>query len=244
MATALVLTALAACDAAENTKLAPADADPINEEGAANETAADEPADSAAAAPEPSLADTFAWPAPGSYARISTSKGDITVELYTDKAPKTVANFLQYAADGHYDRTIFHRVVKGFVVQGGGYGVSLTEREARPPIAYEGDNGLPNYRTSLAMARGKNPNSAAAQWYINLRDNNESLDHFVNDLGPRYGYTVFGRVIDGMEVADAIGLIPTGPAGPFEKEVPIEAVTINRVEPVDAPAVAAAVPAQ
>jgi len=181
-------------------------------------------------APTTSLADDFVWPNATDYVRISTSKGDILVELYGDKAPLSVANFLQYAAEGHYDRTVFHRVVKGFVVQGGGYTAYYNERLTREPVAYEGDNGLPNFRSTLAMARGSIPNSATSQWYFNLRDNNERLDHRVNDLGPRYGYTVFGRVIDGMPVADAIGAVPTGPAGPFKDEVPVEAVIVTRVE--------------
>lgn len=188
--------------------------------------------------PPPTLADAFGWPEPSDTVRIATSKGDMIVELYASKAPKTVANFLQYAADGHYDRTIFHRVVAGFVVQGGGYGVAFNERPTRAPVPYEGDNGLPNYRTTLAMARTSDPNSAAAQWYVNLRDNDESLDHFVNDLGPRYGYTVFGRVIDGMDAADAIGAVPTGPGGPFDQEVPAETVVVTSVQRIKAPAAA------
>ncbi len=184
--------------------------------------------------PPPTLADDFDWPQPSDTVRIATSKGDIVVELYAAKAPKTVANFLQYAAEGHYDRTIFHRVVVGFVVQGGGYGLAFNERPTRAPVPYEGDNGLPNYRTTLAMARTRDPNSAAAQWYVNLRDNDETLDHFVNDLGPRYGYTVFGRVIEGMAVVDAIGAVPTGRAGPFEAEVPLDTVLVTRVERVGA----------
>ena len=188
--------------------------------------------------PPPTRADSFSWPAATDVVRISTSKGDMVAELYGKEAPKTVANFLQYAADGHYDRTIFHRVVGGFVIQGGGYGVAFNERVTRAPVPYEGDNGLPNYRTTIAMARTRDPNSASAQWYVNLNDNNEALDHFSNDLGVRHGYTVFGRVIDGMAVADAIGRLPTGAGGPFDGEVPVETVLVTRVERVDEPPVA------
>lgn len=168
------------------------------------------------------------------YAKISTTRGDIVVELYPEKAPKTVANFLQYATDGHYDRTIIHRVVKDFVIQGGGYSRIYGERPTRPPIPYEGANGLKNVRGTIAMARQDKPDTAAAQWFINLQDN-DKLDHRVTDLGPIYGYAVFGRVVKGMEVADAIGAVETGPAGPFDAEAPVEMIFINRIDPVSAP---------
>lgn len=169
-----------------------------------------------------------------SYAKIATTKGDIVVELYPEKAPKTVANFFQYATDGHYDRTLIHRVVKGFVIQGGGYSRIYGERPTRPPIPYEGANGLKNERGTIAMARTTKPDTAAAQWFINLQDNAD-LDHRVTDLGPIYGYAVFGRVVKGMEVADAIGAVETGPGGPFEAEAPIEMIFIDRIDPVSAP---------
>lgn len=167
-------------------------------------------------------------------ARIATSMGDIIVELYPEKAPETVANFLEYAKSGHYDRTLIHRVVAGFVIQGGGYSRLFTERPTREPIPYEGDNGLKNVRGAIAMARLNDPDSATAQWFINLKDN-PALDHAVDEFGPRYGYAVFGKVIDGMDVVDAIGAISTGPGGPFMKEVPVEPVLIERVDPVDWP---------
>jgi cyclophilin family peptidyl-prolyl cis-trans isomerase len=231
---ALAALMLAACGAKTETQEQapePAAAEPVTADDP--EAAAPEPAPEPLP-PPPTLADNFDWPEPSDTVRIATSKGDIIVELYASKAPKSVANFLQYAADGHYDRTIFHRVVAGFVIQGGGYGVAFNERPTRAPIPYEGDNGLPNYRTTLAMARTRDPNSAAAQWYVNLRDNNDSLDHFANDLGPRYGYTVFGRVIEGMDVADAIGAVATGPGGPFEQEAPQETVVVTSVTRVEA----------
>ena len=179
-------------------------------------------------------APVFDWPETKAGARITTSEGDIVVELYPERAPKSVANFLQYAEDGHYDRTIFHRVVAGFVIQGGGYNAYFNERATRDPVPYEGDNGLPNTRGTLAMARTRNPDSATAQWYINLKDN-DRLNHLENDLGVRPGYTVFGRVISGMEAVDAIGAVRTGPGGPFPAEVPAETMLIERVDPVDLP---------
>ena len=166
------------------------------------------------------------------HAKIETSKGDIIVELYREEAPLSVANFLEYAVAGQFDRTIFHRVVNGFVIQGGGFTKTFRERATRDPIQYEGDNGLKNLRGTIAMARTIDPNSASAQWFINLKDN-DKLDHFVNDLGPRYGYAVFGKVVDGMDVVDAIGAIATGSGGPFNSEVPVETVLIDRVDPVE-----------
>ncbi len=178
------------------------------------------------------MAPVFA--AEATYAKIQTSMGDIVVELYADKAPASAANFLQYAKSGHYDRTIFHRVVKGYVIQGGGFSKYFNERSTRDPIAYEGDNGLKNTRGTLAMARGDKPGSAQAQWFINLRDN-PKLDHRVTDLGPIYGYAVFGRVVEGMDVADAIGAVATGVGGSFDAEVPVEQVLILRVDQISRP---------
>ena len=165
------------------------------------------------------------------HAKIQTSMGDIVVELYPQTAPATVANFLEYATSGHYDRTLIHRVVKGYVIQGGGYSKLFTERNTRDPIPYEGDKGLKNERGTIAMARGDKPESAEAQWFINLQDN-PKLDRRVTDLGPIYGYAVFGRVVEGMDVADAIGMVETGPGGDFDAEVPVEPILIERVDPV------------
>lgn len=166
------------------------------------------------------------------HAKIQTSMGDIVIELYPEEAPATVENFLAYAKSGHYDRTLFHRVVKDFVIQGGGYSRLYTERVTRGPIPYEGDNGLKNERGTIAMARGDDPESAEAQWFINLADN-DRLDHRVTDLGPVYGYAVFGRVVAGMDVVDAIGAVETADGGPFDVEVPVEQIFIERVDPVD-----------
>lgn len=169
------------------------------------------------------------------YTKIQTTMGDIVVELALDAAPATVANFLEYATSGHYDRTLIHRVVKDYLFQGGGYSTLYTERVLRDPIPYEGDNGLKNLRGTIAMARSDSPDSAQAQWFINLKDN-EDLDHRVTDLGPIYGYAVFGRVIEGMDVADAIGEVPTGPGGPFDAEAPLEKIFITRIDQIDWPA--------
>lgn len=166
------------------------------------------------------------------YANIQTSKGNIVIELDHEHAPLTVENFLEYAGDGHFDRTIFHRVVRGYVIQGGGFSQYFNERAVRDPVPYEGDNGLQNLRGTISMARGNDEDSAQAQWFINLRDN-EELDHRVTDLGPIYGYAVFGRVVEGMDVADAIGAVATGEGGPFDAEVPAEPILILRVDPID-----------
>ncbi len=165
-------------------------------------------------------------------AKIQTTMGDIIVELFVDDAPTTTANFLSYATSGHYDRTLMHRVVKDYVIQGGGYSTLYTERVLRDPIPYEGDNGRKNLRGTIAMARRDRPDSAQAQWFINLSDN-ETLDHRVTDLGPIYGYTVFGQVVEGMDIADAIGNVATGRGGPFDSEAPLEKIFITRIDPVE-----------
>ncbi|MEM9704955.1 MAG: peptidylprolyl isomerase [Pseudomonadota bacterium] len=160
---------------------------------------------------------------------IKTTKGDMVVELDRERAPITVANFLDYTERGRFDRTIFHRVVRGFVIQGGGYSQFFNERSTASPIAYEGGNGLKNLRGTISMARTDDPNSATSQWFINLIDNPD-LDHRVTDLGIDYGYAVFGKVLCGIEVADAIGAVETGAGGPFESEVPLEPIVILRVD--------------
>ena len=167
-----------------------------------------------------------------SHVKVQTSMGDFVVALEPEKAPVTVANFVTYMESGHFDRTIFHRVVPGFVIQGGGYSRYFTERRTREEIIYEGDNGLKNVRGSIAMARTSDPNSATAQWFINLRDN-EALDHSIGEYGPIAGYAVFGNVVSGMEIVDAIGSVATGEGGPFEAEVPIEQIVIERVDAVE-----------
>jgi len=155
----------------------------------------------------------------------TTSAGRFVVELYPDKAPATVANFLRYVNDGFYKGTIFHRVISGFVVQGGGFTKDYQQKPTREPIKNEAANGLKNATATLAMARTSDPHSATAQFFINLKDNN-FLDHRAPN--PReYGYTVFGRVVDGMDVVQKIAAIPTGPGGPFPAEVPQQAVIVE-----------------
>jgi cyclophilin family peptidyl-prolyl cis-trans isomerase len=161
-------------------------------------------------------------PAPGNpVAVISTSMGEITVELFKDRAPVSVENFLRYANEGFYAGTIFHRVVKGFVVQGGGYLQGMVEKPTREPIQNEATNGLKNLRGTLAMARTQTLRSATSQFYINVA-NNSALDH--RGYTPSdFGYAVFGRVLSGMEVADRIAEVAT------RAENPIEPVTIKSV---------------
>jgi cyclophilin family peptidyl-prolyl cis-trans isomerase len=166
-------------------------------------------------------------PAPGNpVAVISTSAGDITVELFKDKAPVSVANFVQYVTDGFYAGTIFHRVKPGYVVQGGGYSPEMAEKSTRPPIQNEATNGLRNARGTLAMARGRALRSATSQFYINLV-NNSDLDH--RGYSPDdFGYAVFGRVLSGMDVVDRIAVMPTGMKDGHE-DVPLTPVVITGV---------------
>ena len=166
-------------------------------------------------------------PAPGNgVAVITTSFGDITIELFKDRAPVSVENFLRYANDGFYAGTIFHRVKPKFMIQGGGYTDTLTEKPTRPPIQNEATNGLRNTRGTVAMARLATLRSATAQFYINIVDN-RSLDH--TGYSPsEFGYAVFGRVLSGMDVADRIAAVATATSGDME-DVPVEPVFIKSV---------------
>jgi cyclophilin family peptidyl-prolyl cis-trans isomerase len=154
--------------------------------------------------------------------KFQTSMGDFVVEVYPDKAPKTVENFLQYVKAKQYDGTIFHRVIPNFMVQGGGYDVKYDEKIARPPIPLEAQNGLKHETGTIAMARTQDPNSARAQFFVNVKDN-----PFLNAKGASDGYAVFGRVISGMETIQKIKDVPTGSGGPFPSDVPKTAVLIN-----------------
>ena len=159
--------------------------------------------------------------------RMDTNKGPITIELYPDKAPKTVENFLVYVDEGYYDGTIFHRVIKDFMVQGGGFTEDLQKKPTHDPIQNEADNGVKNERGTIAMARTGDPHSATAQFFINHKDN-EFLNH--SGKNPRgWGYTVFGKVTDGMEVVDEIASSPTGGKGPFPTDVPQTTIVIEKV---------------
>lgn len=167
-------------------------------------------------------------PAPGNpVAVISTSLGDITVELFKDRAPVSVENFLSYAAAGFYEGTVFHRVISGSLIQGGGLTADLAEKPTRPPIRNEATNGLSHRRGTLGMARTRGLRSATAQFFINLTDNRSSFDH--RGYSPDdFGYAVFGRVLSGMEVCDRIGAAKTAAVGPHE-EVPVEPIVITGV---------------
>jgi cyclophilin family peptidyl-prolyl cis-trans isomerase len=154
---------------------------------------------------------------------IKTSHGDISVELFEEKAPISCENFRQYAADGHFDGTIFHRVIPNFMIQGGGMDASMNSKPTRDPIKNEADNGESNARGTLAMARTGVVDSATSQFFINLRDND-----FLNHGGRDFGYAVFGKVSDGMDVVDAIAAVPTGNSGGHQ-DVPLEPVTILEV---------------
>jgi peptidyl-prolyl cis-trans isomerase A (cyclophilin A)/peptidyl-prolyl cis-trans isomerase B (cyclophilin B) len=159
---------------------------------------------------------------------IKTSLGDITVELYPDKAPKTVENFLAYVNSGFYDGTIFHRVIDNFMIQGGGFTRDLQQKRTRPAIANEAKNGLSNLRGTLAMARTSDPNSATAQFFINVVDN-PRLDFTSEQNGATWGYCVFGKVISGLDVVDKIKGVPTGAQGPFRSDVPVTPVVIEKM---------------
>jgi len=159
---------------------------------------------------------------------IKTSLGDITVELYPDKAPKTVENFLAYVNSGFYDGTIFHRVIDNFMIQGGGFTRDLQQKRTRPAIANEAKNGLSNLRGTLAMARTSDPNSATAQFFINVVDN-PRLDFTSEQNGATWGYCVFGKVISGLDVVDKIKAVPTGAQGPFRSDVPVTPVVIEKM---------------
>ncbi|MCB9555658.1 MAG: peptidyl-prolyl cis-trans isomerase [Deltaproteobacteria bacterium] len=155
---------------------------------------------------------------------LKTNMGSIKLELYADKAPKSVANFLEYVKRGHYDGTIFHRVIDNFMIQGGGFTADFQKKETRPPVTNEANNGLKNTVGTIAMARTSDPHSASAQFFINVADN-----AFLNHRSPTpqgWGYAVFGKVIAGMDTVNKIKALKTGPGGPFPKDVPAQTVTI------------------
>nr|WP_239024279.1 peptidylprolyl isomerase [Ramlibacter humi] len=154
--------------------------------------------------------------------KFATSQGDFVVELFPDKAPKTVENFLQYVRDKHYDGTIFHRVIDGFMVQGGGFTPQMQQKPTRAPVPLEAGNGLKNDKYTVAMARTANPNSATAQFFVNVADNR----NLNAPLPDGYGYTVFGKVVSGMDTIDKIKGVPTGNMGPFQN-VPATPVVIQ-----------------
>jgi len=161
-------------------------------------------------------------PAAAPRVKLATSMGDVVVELAPDKAPKTVQNFLQYVKDKHYDGTVFHRVIDGFMIQGGGFTTDLTQKPTREPIPLEASNGLKNDTYTIAMARTGNPNSATSQFFINVK-NNDALNAPSPD---GYGYTVFGKVVSGKDVVDKIRAVPTGNKNGMQN-VPVVPVVIQ-----------------
>jgi len=168
---------------------------------------------------------SHAAPPPRPLVVLETNHGSITIELFADEAPLTVANFLHYVDSGFYNNTIFHRVIPGFVIQGGGFGPGLARRTPGRPVRNEAANGLTNRRGTLSMARTSDIHSATSQFFINLSDN-PSLDHH-GDAPHQYGYAVFGRVIKGMEVVDEIAAQPTRTVGYFQ-DVPADDVVLLR----------------
>ena len=162
--------------------------------------------------------------------RMTTNKGVIDIELDNEKAPVTAENFLTYVKEGFYANTIFHRVIDGFMIQGGGFEPGMTEKQTHAPIKNEADNGLKNERGTIAMARTNDPHSATAQFFINVTDN-----HFLNHSSPTldgWGYCVFGKVVNGLDVIDKIKTVSTTTRG-FHSDVPVEDVIIETVEVVE-----------
>lgn len=162
--------------------------------------------------------------------KITTSMGDIIIELLPDRAPLTVANFLRYVKEGFYTNTLIHRVVANFVIQGGGHdGTTYQLKPVHETIFNESGNGLQNKRSMVGLARSDAPHSGNAQIYINLVDNPD-----LDPISTRWGYAVFGRVVQGMDVADRIGVTPTGSFGPFKSDAPLKPIVIQKVEVIDA----------
>ena len=159
--------------------------------------------------------------------KLTTNHGVITLELNAEKAPKTVANFLAYVKAGHYDNTIFHRVIKNFMIQGGGMEPNMNQKPCKAPVENEAANGLKNKRGTVAMARTNDPHSATAQFFINTVDN-DFLD-FKSPSGQGWGYCVFGEVVEGLDVVDKIRAVKTGNKG-FHQDVPVEDVIIEKAE--------------
>jgi len=163
--------------------------------------------------------------------RMETTKGVVIIKLHADKAPKTVENFLRYANEGKYDGTIFHRVIKAFMNQGGGFTPDFKKVDTFAPIKNEADNGLKNTIGTIAMARTGDPHSATNQFFINTADN-AFLDHKDKTKGG-WGYCVFGTIVDGMDVMNRISKVPTGANGPFQRDVPMEEILIQKVSVVE-----------
>jgi len=164
--------------------------------------------------------------------RVTTNMGSFVIELYPDRAPLTVANFLRYVREGFYNNTLFHRVVANFVIQGGGHDATppYALKPTYPPVVNESGNGLQNKRGAVGLARAAGPHTGNAQFYINLVDNPE-----LDPLPTRWGYAVFGQVVQGMDVVDQIGVVPTGAMGPFKSDAPLKPVIIQSIEVISPP---------
>ncbi len=169
--------------------------------------------------PASSAAKTISLPQSPPQVLVKTSLGSFVITLFPNKAPKTVANFLTYVKSGFYAGTVFQRVIKGFLIQGGQFTTALVPKPTRPPIPIEANNGLSNLRGTIAAARASDPNSETSQFFINLVDN-PRLDFVNNQSGRTWGYAVFGKVVRGMNIVDKIGNLPTHPQGPFSADVP------------------------
>ncbi|MEZ5544396.1 MAG: peptidylprolyl isomerase [Lysobacteraceae bacterium] len=182
---------------------------------------------------------TTAPAAPAPRVALHTNLGDIVIELDSIKAPISSQNFLRYVSEGFYNGTTFHRVIDNFMIQGGGYTVDLQQKPAHEPIQNEAKNGLSNLRGTVAMARTGDPHSAAAQFFINVVDN-PRLDYVSDASGMTWGYAVFGKVVEGLDVVDKIRALPTSGQGPFRTDVPVTPVVIERAEALAAPAAEAA----
>ena len=164
------------------------------------------------------------------YVELETTMGNIVIELNQEKAPKTVANFLEYVKSGHYDGTIFHRVIDGFMIQGGGMDANMKEKSTNAPIQNEADNGLKNEVGTIAMARTSDPHSATAQFFINVKDN--SFLNFSGKNPQGWGYAVFGKVTEGMDIVNKIKGVPTGKYG-FHADVPTTPVVITHAKVIE-----------
>jgi cyclophilin family peptidyl-prolyl cis-trans isomerase len=157
--------------------------------------------------------------------RVTTNFGAFIIEMQRDRAPLTVENFLSYVRSGYYTNTLFHRVISNFVIQGGGVGPDYKAKPTQKPIPNEAGNGLKNLRGTVGLARASGPHSGDCQFYVNVADNAD-----LDPLPTRWGYAVFGRVIEGMEVVDRISVSPTGPMGPFKQDAPLQPVVIQKIE--------------
>ena len=177
------------------------------------------------------------------YVKMDTSLGSLVLELHLDKAPKTVENFVQYVNDGYYTDTIFHRVMSSFMIQGGGFTPQYKKKLTRAPIINEADNMLPNARGTIAMARTAHPESATAQFFINV-ENNLALNHTGKTSSRAWGYAVFGRVVEGMDTVDAIRVVETGPGGSFRSDAPKTMIIITGAAVLDSYTPSIPVPAE